>query len=272
MFTGITFEMGACRFTEFEEDEFLTAQADGLGPEPRVAPYELHHTYGFISRPLDADNDNEGRIKQGRACNLLVGSDGNDNYAWLLGDPRPIALLPKIGKGESMQFGAAANFVRCKADGTVTLFTTTDGAYNGNSVYCQVRQDGFRAVTPWGKIDLGSDGFHMLHASGARIDAGAIGGLVAPLDALGSYVSLSAAMVKLEGAVLALGTTDGTSEPLAKATSLQTVLVTIQAALTAIGTALTNLGNGSATAAITASGVAVTLGATAVPSRSTGAS
>ena len=267
-FVGLKWEVGACVLTEFDGDEFLRAQPDGLGADSRMASYEVHSPYGFQSRPLDPETDSEGRVLQGRACNVLIAVDGTQRYILLGSDPRPIEKLPRLDKGESMFYGPAANFARCKADGTVTLFTTTDGTYDGQSVYAEVAPDGFRAVTPWGKLELSANGFHVLTASGARIDAGALNGLPAPLSALGSYVSLAAAIVKLEASALALGSASGSAEPAAKATSLQVVLETMQAALTAIGSALSALGNTSAGAAILASEAAVTAGATSIPATS----
>jgi hypothetical protein len=233
-FVGLELRLGHCVLTEFDPSGFLRAQPDALGDAPQVEAYELHHTYGFWSRPPDAEVDADGKPIQSKACGLLYGSLGDQNHAWLVADPRPIALLPVPQPGESLQYGPAANFVRCKADGSVTLFTTTDGTFDGQSVYCEVAPDGVTMLTPWGKLSLKADGFHVLHASGARIDCGAIGGLPAPLDALSSYVKLAGALVQIEGSALALGSTAGLAEPAAKATTLLAVLTAVQTAVTAV--------------------------------------
>lgn len=267
-FMGLEILLGQCVLTEFDSDGHLLAQPRALGDDPRVESHEVHHVYGFQSRPLDPDVDADGKPIQGRACTLLYGSIGNSNHCWFGSDPRPVEHLPVIGKGESMMFGPKANFVRCKADGSVTLFTTTDGTVNGKSVYAQVRPDGFTFLGPWGKLAFDATGFHMLHASGARIDAGAISGLPAPLDTLGSYLKVQAAILQLEGAAISIGTTDGVPDQVAKSAALIAALQAIDASLIAIGSALSALGNGSAAAAITASTTAIGTAVTAIPSQS----
>jgi hypothetical protein len=283
-FVGMRFELGSCVMTEFDEDGFLKAQPEGLGLDARVASSYAHHPYGFISRPLDPGVDADGKAIQGQGCTILIGKIGDERHIWFCGDPRPIELLPVIGKGESMMYGPAANFARCKADGTVTMFTTTDGTYDGQSVYCEVAPDGVTALTPWGKLQLGANGFHVLHASGARMDLGAIAGLPAPLDSLGSYVKLAADIVQIEAAALSLGSASGLPDPLAKATATLAGFSAIATAFTAEASAFTALAGSPALsapiqtacgAAATALGAAVSaLGAltTTLPASSTAAS
>ena len=86
-----------------------------------------------------------------------------------------------------------------KLDGSVTQFTTHDNTDNGKSVYSMVAPTGFTRFMPHGKETFDERGFHVLHASGARIDLGAISGLPGPLSALGSYAGLSAKIVRIEG-------------------------------------------------------------------------
>jgi hypothetical protein len=136
-------------------------------------------------------------------------------------------------------------------------------------VYLQVKGDWFNLLGPFGKITYGANGFHLLHHTGARIDLGGIGGLPAPLDELGTYATISAAILKLQGTAIVLGPDTGVAEPAAKAIALQTVLVAIGAALTATASALSALGNASAGAAIAAAVAAIGVGATAVPAQST---
>lgn len=264
-FVGLTFDIQQVRGTEYDQNDLLVAQPDGDGDDPRVGGYELHHPYGFASRAPAAELSPEGEIV--RSCSLLVATKGNRTHAWLAGDSRTTALLPPLKLGETVQYGPKGNFVRCHEDGSVSIFTSDDGTVNGKSIYFQVRPDGFTYAAPWGKMTFGPEGFHVLHTSGARIDLGSLSA-PAPLNALASYVKIAAAIVQIESTVSAEGTAAGTPEPIAKATSLLSLLTTMQASLTAIGAALTALGNGSAGAAIAASAAAlVTAGAT-VPSTS----
>lgn len=109
-FVGLTFELGACVLTTFDEDGFLTAQPDGLGDEPRLAGYELHHAFGFASRPIDPETDSTGGIIEGRACNLLIATLGNETHAWLAADPRYINKFPQLKKGSSVQYASDGVF------------------------------------------------------------------------------------------------------------------------------------------------------------------
>lgn len=280
-FMGVEVRLGACVLTEFDANGFLRAQPQALGDDPRVESYELLQPYGFMARPAAAEVDADGRVIQGKACSLLYWSIGDRNFAMLASDPRPIALLPALAEGEQMIYGPAANFARCKVDGTVTLFTTDDGTYDGNSIYCQVSPTGFMAFTPWGTVKLGADGFHMRHSSGARMDAGSIGGLPSPLDALASYITLSAAMVQVEGSAIALGTETGSAEPAAKALQVVAAHAALSTAMTAEAAAFTALAavgaigapaqaacTTAATALATAIATLATL-ATTIPSPST---
>lgn len=264
---GITFQLGQVQLTEYDEHDVLRAQPDGLGASPRLGSHQTHHFSGFASRSNDPDTGPNGEILEGSGGLALVGKDGTDRFVIPLGDPRNLAKVPILKKGEAMMYGPAANFVRMHLEGDVTTFASTDGTLNGKSVYSQVKPDGFLWFSPWGKQTFGATGFHMLHSSGARIDCGAIGGLPAPLNALSSYAKISAAMVQIEGAMVAIGTASGVPDAIAKATpvieaftAIGSALTAIQAALVAMAPALTP--GAPATAAGTAIGAA---GAAVVP-------
>jgi hypothetical protein len=240
---GITFELGQIQFTEYDEDsEALKAQPDAGGMAPRLASEQVHHFLGVASRPNDPELGPNGKPLDGSGSLALIGKDGTDRFIIPLGDPRDLAKLPRLKKGERMLYGPAANFARCHADGSVTTFTTTDGTLNGKSVYAQVRPDGILWVAPWGKLSFDANGFHMLHSSGARMDAGAIGGLPSPLDQLGSYFKIAAASVQIEGAIVAIGTAAGASDAAARATPTVAALAAIAGALTAIQEAMVAMG------------------------------
>jgi hypothetical protein len=230
----IQWELGQVNLTEYDDEDVLRAQPDGLGEEPRVGSYQVHHLLGVLTRPSDPEVDGDGNPVEGGGTLALIGRDGTDTFIIPLGDPRDLAKLPTAKKGERVLYGPAANFVRCHDDGRVTMFTSTDGTLDGKSVFAQVAPDGFTFFAPWGKLTFDNNGFHMVHSSGARMDAGAIGGLPAPLDALGSYIKLAGAMAQIEASTVALGAASGTPDAAAKSTPLL-------AALTAIGTALTAL-------------------------------
>jgi hypothetical protein len=170
--------------------------------------------------------------------------------------------------GESLQYGPAQNFVRCKADGSVTAFTTDDGTKDGQSVYHKVAPTEFVRFAPWGTERFDAGGWHMRHHTGARIEAGGIGGLPSPLDQLGSYVTLSAALAKIEATAITLGPAAGVPEPAAKALALNTTLAAMQSAITALASAVAALrvdvstATGAGVTSATPAGSAVTAAAT----------
>lgn len=267
MDTGINFRIHQVSYSEVDANGFIGIQFDAFGEEKSGMPaVEAHHPFGFMSRPSDPDVDPDGSPKFG--CNVLVGWDGEEAHAWPLSDPRSRLVLPVLLRGESIQYGAAGNFVRCHLDGRVSLFTTDDGTPNGKTVALQVKPDGFLFSAPWGKIVFDATGFHVLHSSGAAFDLGAIGGLPAPLDVVSSYAKLTAGMIQNEASIIASGSTTGAPEPLTKATSLLIVLGTISSALADVQLALAALvgaGTGpTAPAAITASAAAITAAAGAI--------
>lgn len=153
-------------------------------------------------------------------------------------NPQP---LPTLKANEPILMGPARNFVRCHTDGKISLFTTDDGTQTGKAVFAQIRPDGFRLVHPYAKFILDKTGCHVFHSSGARIDLGAVSGMPAPLDSLGSYATVSAAMVKVEGSAIAIGTGSGAPDAVAHATPTLTVLGALNTALAAVATALSAL-------------------------------
>lgn len=234
---GFEFRIHQASFSEVDDNGFINIQYDAFGEKKSGVPAaEAHHPFGFMSRPDDPQVDANGEPQFG--CNVLVGYEGEQAHVWLASDPRSRLVLPVIQRGESIIFGAGGNFIRCHRDGRLSMFTSDDGTTTGKTVAFQVKPDGFIWSAPWGKMTFDATGFHMLHSSGAAIDAGAIGGLPAPLSALGSYVKLTAAMVQLEASIIANGVSAGASEPATKATTLAALLATMQAVLALIGPAV----------------------------------
>lgn len=226
-FRGLRFQVSAAQFTTYDADDFLGAQPDALGDDGGAVPFEVLAPFGFASRPLDPEG--------GVGCSLVHATQGNQGFAWFGSDPRSAPLLPALAKGESMQFGAYGQFVRCHDDGSISLFTTDDGTTNGRSIYFRISPTkGFEMQCPWGRLRLGPDGFHVLHSSGARIDLGAISGIPAPLDSLASYATISAAITSLQGSATSLGTDAGATNKAAVA-SLIAHLTAVSASLSALG-------------------------------------
>lgn len=181
-------------------------------------------------------------------------------------NPQP---LPALKPNEPVLMGPARNFVRLHTDGKISLFTTDDGTKSGKSVFAQIRPDGFRMVHPYAKLMLDKTGFHVFHSSGARIDLGAVSGMPAPLDSLGSYAKVSAAMVQLEGSAVSLGTASGVQDQVAKATPTLACLSAIATALSSLQGALDVISAAAAAALATPAPPATTWAAGMSPALAT---
>lgn len=163
-FQGIVFELGACVMTDVDEDGVLMAQVDGLGESPRTAPYELHHPFGFASRPLDPETAKDGTLIEGSACNLLVGRDGTEGHAWLAADPRFVQNFPELKKGSSAQYCARRSFdLHDGEDGTKTIYVEVENSAhlvtigrdgNGDPIIEVVHSEGMALTMFKGKVIL----------------------------------------------------------------------------------------------------------------------
>lgn len=175
-------------------------------------------------------------------------------------DVRSATIAGLLKPGESCAYASTGTACTLyKRDGSVTNLTTDDNTDTGHSVFARVATDGFLWACPWGKMTFDSTGFHVLHASGARIDIGGVSGMPAPLDTLGSYFTIGAKMGRIEAAILSVGTTAGTPEPVAKATTLYALLSSIAGSLSSISTTLAAVAAGAQPAASPATTVGTAL-------------
>lgn len=95
--------------------------------------------------------------------------------------------------------------VMVKDDNSITMYTTDDGKPTGHGVYLKLSSTALEFYAPWGRLVFDASGFHVVTASGARMDLGGIGGIPGPLSTLASYATLSAATVKCAGSIVMLG-------------------------------------------------------------------
>lgn len=237
--------------TKFDTDDFLSVTAEALASGGTHGAIELFHPYGFAGRPIDKDKSNA-------ACSMWTMIDGSQGYGFALNDGRIQSKLPTILPGEAFQYGPTGNFVRCHADGRVSMFTTDDATVNGRTVALTIGPTGLVFNAPWGNIKFDPSGFHVIHSSGARIDLGSIGGLPSPLGALSSYAKMSAATVGLQGSAVTTGHPAGIADAVAKSTPTVASLNAVSLALDSVGAAL------SAITAILANGAAAPASALAV--------
>lgn len=222
-------QVGKVLGSKYDDDGFLCVQVETFSSnDVTTGWFRLYNPHGFQTRPLDPDGIS--------ACQAMYWIDGTIGYAILLNDPRQQDALLQSKKGEIFFHGPGGSFVRMEEDGTISLFTTDDGTTAGRSVQFQVSSKGLLFNFPYGRLTFDDTGFHVLHNSGARIDLGAIGGMPAPLDALQSYVAMSAAIAKVEGAAVSLGSRTGPAQPLAGATVTLALFGALSSVLGALAT------------------------------------
>lgn len=218
--------------TTIDDDGYVHAQLDSDHNAPHV---ETHQPFGFRARPPDATIGPDGAVTA--SATVLVVEEGDRSHALLGEDVAVIKKLPQLKPGESYQYGAAGQFIICKADGTIALVTSTDaGAPTGKTIALVLSPtDGVQLITPWGTSTLaGPTGVHLKDGSGARLDLAGISGLPEPLAHLASYATLSADVVQVPAPALSLGASKGTQQAAAGALIAAWMAAT-NAAIVAVG-------------------------------------
>lgn len=106
----LEFDFGMAAFSGYDDDNGLGVSVDHCGEDDQAGapPADVCTPFGFLSRPLDPSTDARGEITEG--CGLLWWRNGDQLNAIPLDDPRVTKLLPKLGKGGSMQFCGAGNY------------------------------------------------------------------------------------------------------------------------------------------------------------------
>jgi phage baseplate assembly protein gpV len=107
----IELNLGKALLTVRDENGFLGVQRDPLALKAQAGespPYELLHTYGFASRPLDPTGT--------KGCSLFFGLDGHEGFAWLANDPRVVDKIPPLAKGGSVQYASDGSFAAFDPD------------------------------------------------------------------------------------------------------------------------------------------------------------
>lgn len=235
-FTGLTFEVGSCVLTEYNDDGFLMAQPDGLGADARLASYELHHQAGFESRPADPEVDADGNVIQGRGCNLLLGTVGNERHAVLLADPRFVLSRPPLGKGDAVQYALR----------TAPSFDHHSGEDGTKTIYVEVGDSAHLIIV--GHDGNGDPIVEIVHADGMAITM-LKNSLVIKNNAGDCYIELNDSGGTLNGNWKVVGAFDigETSFTLAKAAELITWATNVNTALNGLGAPIAPLSPSVAT-------------------------
>lgn len=172
---------------------------------------ELWQTFGLVSKPPKAS--------AGKAAGqVVVVSKGDHDVAIAGRDLRGQELTGQLDDGETCVYGSGPDGTSqgrtiYKSDGSVTTFTTVGNEAGASAVFWRISPTGLEFVAPWGTLRFDESGFHVKHASGARLDLGGIGGLPSPLDTLGSYASISAATARVHGGLVMIGPKGATYNP-----------------------------------------------------------
>lgn len=134
---------------------FLGVQIDGMGEGATMPIVELHHPYGFLSRPRAPEAEGDG-------CDLLFAYEGSKGHALLaLADGRHTPLLPGVKEGGSIQYGINA--------GKKPTFALIDGDDGSYQVYVPTKHTGDAASACTFAIDVSEqdkEAIQLLHACG----------------------------------------------------------------------------------------------------------
>lgn len=158
-------DIGHCALSVYDDDGFLTFQFDGQSDEGRLEPYEAMMPLGWLSRPLDPEKDENGDVDPSKACPLLVMMEGDRGHATPLGDPRIMAALPRLEKGEAMAYSPST--------GAYCLFEVGGGirlvAADGTAVKVRLGDGEIAFTHPQGaSAKVTSAGFEAKNAAGSQ--------------------------------------------------------------------------------------------------------
>ena len=199
----------------------LLVQIGSVSEElPECDNAEFWQHVGFASRPAKPEAK-----KSAAQCLALRFGDRMRTIASR--DIRGQAIYGNLDDGETCLYaggpdGTAQGRLMLKKDGSVTMMTTDDNTSTGHTVKRSISPNPLQGIvdfSPWGSAKLNQTGYHIMTASGARLDGGGMSAPGVP-SALGSYWTLSAASCSLQASVVNLGPTREGQTPIALATPL----------------------------------------------------
>lgn len=230
--------------SSYDADGFLTVGVDNYG-DAGSSPAELHHPFGFLSRPLDPQVDANGNPTLG--CTLKVWDEGSRKHAMALADCTVTPNLAQCGKGDSMQYCASNAFIKCTGAGVnkgrIAIGTSDTNGSDMGILVSPVPTDGIQQFGAFGLCAFNTTGWHLKTQAGSRIDVGGIYGIQGPAASYGRYIRFTTAKCEILASTIDLGNKGAASrQPVALAQTLQLALTAIGSALAGIQEAVTALG------------------------------
>ncbi|MFA5186339.1 MAG: hypothetical protein WC551_07690 [Patescibacteria group bacterium] len=123
----------------------------------------LFQTPGFVSRPAVPDPKASG-------AEFVVLRSVDSDVAIAGRDLRGHAIAGTLLDGESCVYAPAGQGrILLKADGSVTMYTTSDNTESGDSVFCSISPTGIKIGGPWGVLSMDSDGVRVLSSKGSAL-------------------------------------------------------------------------------------------------------
>ncbi len=241
MGADLRWELGGALLSVYDENNFLDVQVDAPdGDNSGLLPQESHLPYGLFGRPPQPRKDGNGVAIPSSVTNALIAHEGGRSHVIALENPEIVAKLPQIHDGENGMHGPLGQFIRMHDDGAISMWIP--GKDGGPDASYRFTADGIEFSGAMGTLRFTPEQFAVDHRSGASIRATAVGGLPAPLNTIGSAITLSAGTVDLNAPAVTLGLDSETGalphQPLANATLLLAWIAEVAAALQAISTTL----------------------------------
>lgn len=144
------FDVYKTTLSKYDENGFIGVQLELDGGDGPLA--ELHHPFGFSSRPLDPDDDGD--------CSAYGFQTGDEYHALLGYDRRIIPKIPQLPKGSSCQYSATGSYHMIQGDtGTATIYVPYANNTKTLTIQCNAETEAISIIQGDGSaVIVSSDG------------------------------------------------------------------------------------------------------------------
>jgi hypothetical protein len=151
---------------------------------------------GIMSLPTLPDSSNATD-----ACQVLYVNHNNQNIGIAYRDVRFLTNAQMVNPGETVVFATGSKaMAKFDNNGGVTLSTQSSG---GNTNYLQITPAGIYMQCDFGTFSIDQNGVNIVSGAGSKISLAGLAG--APISALSSYATISAAVVNVGGTTVNVG-------------------------------------------------------------------